>query len=233
MINPHDYFMQNYLFSKEDVLKSFNAYTEYIITTKEEGFSEENRKMLLKLCKKFKVKLNDCILPMLSDDWWFYEYSLTSDGFELYMTYCDEIKVDEDGMGSSMTLSQQTTLISVKCDYFTLKEYADYYKVSETTVRKWIEKGKIRKVKKDGDDWLIPSIKDKPKRGFKNVTYTWEKLPESTLAIFPLLKDHNELHIYQDNEDRSKYNCVIDSPNSENCLRVSINDKDRKKLNLL
>jgi hypothetical protein len=143
MVNAHEYFMQNYLFSKEDLLKSFMAYIEFIKTTKDEGISEENREMLLKLCKKFKVKLNNCILPKLPDEWLFYEYSLTGDGIELYLMECNEFNVDEDGLGTDMTATEQSVLITEKCEYFTVKEYAEYYKVPEMKVRKWIEKGKI------------------------------------------------------------------------------------------
>ncbi|MBE6034934.1 MAG: helix-turn-helix domain-containing protein [Clostridiales bacterium] len=230
-IKELEIFKKGNLLSKEEVQKSFDLYIDYLKNSDEGNFSKEKLSKILELCEKFKIKLDKCMLPRLIDDWWFYEYTLTTDGIELNLMYCQEIEI-ENGGNYSMTSTQHSTMLSVKCDYFKVEEYANYYGVTTTTVRQWIRRGKLRSAKKNGRDWIIPSIADKPKRGFESVSYNWEQLPEKILSEFPILKNYESIYIFQDEEDKSRFNCILGCLTSDNRFRVSITNQEREKLEL-
>ncbi len=232
MKEPLDIFKQFHLFSKEEAQSSFDSYIEHLKTSNEEGYSDEKRRKILELCERFKLKLDNCMLPKLQENWWYYEYSLTNDGIELCLMHCEDMRWDKDGWISSMSSTPQSTMICVKCDYLTTEQYAAYYGVSPTTVRQWIRRGKLRSAKKNGRDWLIPSIADKPRRGFENVTYLWEQLPEQIIDEFPFLKNHKCVSIDKDPNDKSRFICTIGWLTSDDVFKASISNQEREKLEL-
>ena len=226
-------FKQEYLFTKEEIQKSFDNFILHHQTTDEEGYSEEKRQKILELCERFKESLSKCQLPVIKDDWWFYQYEFTNDGINLSLMLCDEFEVDSDGEINSMTCSEQFIMLSIKCDYLTVEQYAYTYDVTPITVRQWIRRGKIRSAKKSGRDWLIPSITDKPKRGFESVTYSWQHLPETISKDFSfLIVDNSCVYIYQDEQDKSNFHCIMGWPGTANRTQITLNAKEREKLEI-
>jgi len=120
----------------------------------------------------------------------------------------------------------------VKCDYFTVEQYATIHQVTPTTVRQWIRRGKLRTAQKAGRDWLIPAIADKPTRGFKSVTYTWDRLPKEIEETYPFLKGFDCVYIYQDEEQKTRFNCIIGYPGQSNRTKISLSLKEREKFEL-
>lgn len=226
-------FKRNFLLCKQNVVASFDAFVEHHRETdNEEEYSESKRSVLLGLCDKFRHALVDCRLPDLKDDWWFYQYEVTNDSIDLSLNYCSEVEFDSDGNLNTMTSSPEFTLLSVKCDYLTAEEYATLYDVSPTTVRQWIRRGKLRTAKKLGRDWIIPSLADKPKRGFESASYSWTHLPRAITDDFPFLNGYEVVYIFQDESDKSQFYCILGWPGSNNRSRVSLSLAEREKLEL-
>ena len=67
-------FRQNYLFTREDLIKSFKMFIEHIEQNEHPKCSPAALKNRLKLCKRFLETLEKCKLPELTQLWNFYEY---------------------------------------------------------------------------------------------------------------------------------------------------------------
>jgi hypothetical protein len=225
-------FRKTELFSKEEVLQSFNLTIEYIEDDDELEYTDEMRRKKLDLCYKFKKSLDKCQLPKLTEKWWFYKYEFTGDGIELLLCSCEDIEVDEEGAMSSMTITDEHKLISVSCDYLTVEQYAIMQSVTPITVRQWIRRGKLRHAKKNGRDWLIPSLEEKPSRGYESVQYTWDEIPQDTLEEFPFLKMYTSLFIYQDENDKTKYICILENYKAKLRLKMEFTRQEIEKLEL-
>src|SRR5699024_3086834 len=182
---------------------------------------------------KFKRTLDNTQLPKITDNWWFYDFSIENDGIKLNLNFCNEFEIESqvDELWS-MTSTESLTLLDVKCDYLNVKEFAKINNVADTTVRQWIRRGKIRTAKKVGRDWLIPSIAKKPKRGFTNVAYRWRYLPEEIQTKFLFLTDYNALYIFQNEVDKSFYDLLLGFPGEPNRAKLTLSTADRERLQL-
>lgn len=223
------------LLNKRDVLESFDDFvTHHREKDNEEGYSEGKRKVLLSLCDKFKSELVKCDIPTLSKPWFYYDYSITNDGIKLELRECDDdIEFDDEDEIESMTSSEEYTLAEVKCDYLTVQQYAELYNVTTTTVRQWIRRGKLRTAKKEGRDWLIPALADKPKRGFKSVTYYWKSLSGDILAAFPFLAKTDNVYIFQDDEDKKYFHAITGWSGGDHRQKVKLTAREREQLEIM
>jgi len=218
-------FRNTELFNKDEVLRSFNLTIEHIKTDEEKEYTEEMKAKKLELCYKFKKALEKCKLPILTEDFLAYQYDITGDGIELKMCSFSDIELDADGELSLMTVEEEHKLLSMKCDYLTVEQYAKMQNVSPITVRQWIRHGKLRYAKKNGYEWLIPSLENKPPRGYQHVTYIWEELNQEILDQFPFLSMCKSIFIYQDEKVKSKYICRL-----EKCISASNIDMELTRL---
>jgi len=227
-----DIFKNENFLCKQDVVNSFETFIEHHRENdNEEGYSEGKLSVLLELCGKFQQALDSCKLPDLTDDWWFYQYEITSDSIDLTLNYCNEFEFSEGGEPETMTSTKEFVLLNVKCDYLTVEQYANLYGVTTTTIRQWIRRGKLRTAKKMGRDWLIPALADKPTRGFQSASYNWTYLPQPIRDEFPFLKEYNTIYIYQDS-DKSKFQCIMGWPGSDNRYCITLSATEREKLEL-
>jgi excisionase family DNA binding protein len=203
-------FRESYLFSREDVLKSLALFIEHEKANEEPMYSIGVVKNRIKLCDKFYAAVKKCKLPVLTELWWYYEYQFLGDRMGLNLCQADNIEIENDEI-STMTSTVEHTLISVECDYLSVEQFASMLGVEPVTVRQWIRRGKLRYAKKAGRDWLIPSIEDKPQRGFFSVQYVVEKDSEITSDEFPLLATADSITILQDQDQKSKFICYLNN----------------------
>ena len=203
-------FRENYLFTREDVLKSLELFIDHEKLNEEPRYTDEGVKNRIKLCKKFLAAVKKCKLPVLTELWWFYEYQFLGNSMELNLCHADEIEV-ENGEISGMTSTVEHTLITVDCDYLTVEQYASMIGIEPVTVRQWIRRGKLRHAKKNGRDWLIPDTEDRPQRGFTSVQYIVEKEAIIESDEFPLLSACDSISILQDQDNKSKFVCYLNN----------------------
>ena len=203
-------FRENYLFKREDVLKSLELFIDHEKLNEEPRYTNEVVKNRIKLCKKFLAAVKKCKLPVLTELWWFYEYQFLGNSMELNLCHADEIEV-ENGEISEMTSTVEHTLITVECDYLAVEQYASMIGIEPVTVRQWIRRGKLRHAKKNGRDWLIPDTEDRPQRGFTSVQYIVEKEAKIESDEFPLLSACDSISILQDQNNKSKFICYLNN----------------------
>jgi len=209
-----DIFKRDYLFTKEDILKSLDLYMENIEYNDDEdyGYTDAMVKKQIELCNKFKKELKKCKLPILTELWWYYNYSFTGDGVELNLCAADEDSIeinDGDDYIGSMSYIIEHKLLDIKCELVTIEQYAEIQEVSPNTVKQWIKRGRLRNAKKNGEDWLIPSIENKPSREYESVDYLIEDSTSLNIQEFPLVSMCDSIWIYQDKEDKSKFICIL------------------------
>ena len=225
------YINQN-LLTKDDVLESLEKYREYCEGSQGEGWSENKRKIMMKLLNKFWHCLNHMCFPDIQSSDWFYQYSWKPDGIVLILGHCDGVECDEEGKMTSMESSDHIVLAEVKCDYLTVEEYAEKYDVTVTAVRQWIRRGKLRSAVKAGRDWLIPELADRPKRGYEPVFFSWEYLPENLKTEFPFLKKCFELVMMQNDENKGMFDLILRNKQGKVYDKRQMNTKEREKLEL-
>ncbi|MFD0588012.1 helix-turn-helix domain-containing protein [Paenibacillus sp. GCM10027627] len=221
-------FKEWYCHNKADVQRDFQKYIEQYASDTEESYS----KIMYDLCERFQRALDSCSLPKLTDDWWYYDYAQTNDGIDLRLYYCDEFNLDDNGELESSTSTEEFTLLSVKCDYLKVEQFAKINNVSDITVRQWIRRGKLRTAKKVGRDWLIPSIAPKPARGFRAASYHWERLPTMLSDSFPYLNGYDCIYIFQNKEVKNQFEGILGYPGQSNRMKVALPIQDREKLEL-
>lgn len=226
-------FKENHSFTKEEIQQQFDNFIKLNYIDSEDEIEDSYKQNMLKLFDKFKSALNNTHLPKITDDWWYYDFHIESDGIKLNLNFCDEFKIENEDEGLwSMTSIESLTLLDIKCDYLDVREFAEIYNVKDTTVRQWIRRGKIRTAKKVGRNWLIPSITQKPKRGFTNVGYGWRRLPESAEERFPFLIGYNGLYIFQNKENKSLYDVILGFPGEPNRAKITLSTAERESLEL-
>ena len=220
-----------FLFNKAEIIASFDDFVaHHQEKNNEEGYSEGRRKVLLALCEQFRNELVNRDIQPLNKNWFYYDYDIKNDSITLSLYKCNNIEFDNDNEISSMEMQLEHTIVEVKCDYLSVEQYAKQYGVTDTTVRQWIRRGKLRTAKKKGRDWVIPALADKPKRGFENVTYFWNLLPIEAINRFPYLRDCNSIYIYQDEMDKKLFHCVTYWPGNEKEGKIELTTKERESL---
>ncbi len=222
-------FGENYLFTREDVLKSLELFIEHEKLNEEPGYSNEVVKNRVKLCQKFHAAIKKCKLPVLTELWWFYEYQFLGNSMELNLCQADEIEVENDEI-NGMISTVEHTLIKVECDYISVEQYASMLDIEPVTVRQWIRRGKLRHAKKNGRDWLIPNTEDKPRRGFTSVQYIVEKEAQIESDEFPLLSTCNSILILQDQENKSKFICYLNNYKTKFCSELELTRSEVERL---
>lgn len=220
--------------TKEEIIKEFEDYYNYFKTDEEEieSMSKEYRKCFYNLCENFLNKLKEIDIPKLTDDWWYYSFYVHKDRIVLDLELCDDIEIDEDEV-SEMTSTSEFELLNVKCNYLTVNEYAKLYSVSDITVRQWIRRGKIRSAKKNGREWLIPELVDKPSRGFIPVQYFFnDDIPLFLIEKYLFLKNAKSMFIDKNKEDSGLYNVYIRYDDKKNPELEKVSNKRRENLEI-
>jgi excisionase family DNA binding protein len=233
MMNLEKAFRNSHLFTKEDLIESFELTKEHIEFDEENHYTQASIQKKLQLCNKFLTELQKCKLPKLAELWWFYDYEFTGDGIALKLcsTEMDDIELEDDGKTiSTMSFTEESILLKVECDYLTVDQFAEIQGVSPITVRQWIRRGKLRNAKKMGRDWLIPSLEDKPSRGYESVQYIFSEPIE--IHEFPLVAVSDSIFIYQDSDNRQIFHCIFDNFSKNFHQSIELSRKEVEMLEL-
>lgn len=229
-----EYFINNMLINKEDVLLSIRDYIEYCKETKEENWSEKKREIIIKILFNFYNTIKDFDFPVTNSKNWYYEYFWNRDGISLELMYCNELTLDDEGEIDSTSSSNSIIIAEEKCLYLSVEEYAKVYDVKPTTVRQWIRRGKIRNSKKIGRDWLISELADKLQKGYTDVSYFINYLSNEILEKYPYLEKYEKLSISKSNLENDKYEILLSSKKEKYPYeRMYLNTVEREKLELI
>ena len=177
---------------------------------------------------EFIRKIEDTKLPKC-DDWWYYSYRFTRLGIALEMCHGADFVVEDENMFAVST-DETFSILQVNSAMISVKEYAELHDVQPVAVRQWIRRGKLRAIKKQGRDWLISSIAEKPSRNYKPVTYYWDYIDSALYEDFYYLKGVRSIDISQREQDKSIFEVETDQGE---LILIDTEERERLELALL
>lgn len=233
MKNKIEIFRNEFCLNKKDLQQDFSSFVKTNVIESDIAFTQTHQNSLLKLCDEFKKSLDSCNLPDLKDDWWYYDFYIGNDEIELNLLFCNVLELDETGEIIRTESTVEFTLLNTKSDYLTVDQFAKNHGVTNTTVRQWIRRGKLRTAKKMGRDWLIPSIAERPSRGFTSVRYRWIVLPQNISDQFPFLKGYKSIFVTQNEQNKSIFDCYLNDGNSGTHMMLSNIEREKLEVALI
>lgn len=231
-MNKLNQFNSFVLLSKQEIIASFNEYADHFISgTGRKDLTDIELKSFINLSEKFKLQLKNRKIETINKPWEFYEYNIVEDGLNLSKFRMDpsELVMSDEGIVES-GFEEVDDIFTVKADLFSVEEFANIHEVTTTTVRQWIRRGKIKNAKKIGNIWKIPSIADRPSRGFYSASYFYDELSQQTIEKYEDLKGSQ--HIYILNDFEQKDSNIIKIHTKANVITKKMNVKEREKFEL-
>jgi hypothetical protein len=223
---------QQFMTSKEEVMHKLDLHIKYIerrVANNDDDLTYTTAK--INFLRKFKEKVEMTTLFKHLEDWWSYEYSLSSRGAVLYLVHARGVLVD---FNMSITCSHDTKMkvIEFPAQILTVDEYAKSIGVKSGAVRQWIRRAKIRSAFKQGQEWRIPELSSPIKRGYIDTRYAWtEKLTDAPEG-YKYLSEPSSVSIHQDMDDKKYYELWVSAPNGGSSNVYRLTEAEREKLEL-
>lgn len=225
-------FRRDYLFSREDLIKSITMFIENIQLNTFPKLTPEALNNQIVLCEKFLKTIKESRLPVLTDLWNFYEYRFLVSGITLELCDGSDFEIEDDEI-RTMNVSVEHELLNVECDFLSVDKFAELHNVDPKSVDKWIHHGKLRYAKKVGQEWLIPNTQDKPNRCFKSVEYVIKHDEQINNNKFPTLALAETVYIHQDFDDKNKYWARFYNFNSGFDCKLELTKDDVERLEFI
>lgn len=179
----------------DDATKDFTKQSGYIFNelskdvTKSAAFCNAFKHLSDKFIKTAKAR----VFPDLSaNDNWGYAINYECGTITLYLLQHSE----------NNKITEKFALLSVESDLISADEYAKLYGIEPHTVNQWIRRGKIRTAKKIGNDWMIPTLTESPKRGYVPATYILPNGITTVTNIYPFLQNMQSVTIEQNKNNK-------------------------------
>mgnify|MGYP000846034604 CR=1 FL=1 len=223
-------FRKFFLFTREDIVKSINLLIEHTESNDEDfDVSRITQERRIALLKRFADVVSKSHLPILTDLWWFYDYSFAGGHLTLYMAEASEIEFIDDEL-DSMTSSKEETLIKVECDYLSVEKFAELHGVKIATAQQWIDRGKLKNARFVNNEWLIPETEDRPHKRIGGMQYYFGDESGIQSYEFPLLSSAQSVFINKDKEEKNMYTCSFYNFTKKTFHDVKLNKVDSERL---
>ena len=250
------------LASEERVLspeEEYEFYKKYALRTKEDVLAEikekqKNMKQIIKrtrseeffqrlniLFSTFYEEVESHLIMEPLDNFWGYTFEVRDTGITLKLehlvVFYDFINLDYPGLsdyptGLSFASDDRFPIIEVRSKLLTLEEYGNAYGVKPGTVRQWIRRGKLRSASKFGNEWRVPELADKPRRGYTSGNYSWKMDIPDPPAEVPNINDADSISIFQNlitGEWTAKLQCINKKGQERD---IVLDSKSKEKLEL-
>ena len=155
-----------------------------------------------KILDEFRNRVTDSKLIENIDDFWCYDIDYDQRRIELVLQYFD---VKEEKGKITENCEEVYRLIIVTAGLLTVEEFAELHDVGVGTVRQWIRRGKIRTAIKEGKEWRIPELTEKPTRGYKSVTYGWLEELVNLPEQYNYMNEYSFVQLEQDDNDKKRF----------------------------
>ena len=225
-------FNQQYMTSKEEVLHKLDLRIQYIERGVANGDDDPTyATTMINFLMQFKEKVEKTTLFKSLEDWWSYEYSLSSRGAVLYLVHTRGANVDFNKRISGW---HDTTMkvTEFPAQILTVDEYAASIGVKSGTVRQWIRRAKIRSAFKQGQEWRIPELSRPVKRGYLHTKYVWTVKLTDVPNGYEYLSNPSGVSIYQDIDDKKYYDLWVSAPEGGLANTHRLTEAEREKLEL-
>lgn len=177
------------------------------------------------LIERFKVSVDACVFPEHLEDWWHYEYSVYETGVTLKLAHVAWFDFDRD---DSISEDHDTVfdLLTVSTKLLTVEQYAQVYGVTDTTVRQWIRRGKLRSAVKRGSEWRIPELCEPRGRGYHLATFDRKEYLTDLPEAYAFFNDYDFVRIMQNREKKDLFDVYFGYRSDD---RGTYEEKAKKK----
>ena len=195
------------------------------------------------LVMRFRNKVAKSTFPKNLEDWWEYSYDIRGTGATLNLSHIKSFDVDADDTVSAL-VDTRFELMNIRTPLLTVEQYAQSYGVTETTVRQWIRRGKIRSAIKMGSEWRIPELAEIMKRGYTDGHYARKEYLSDIPAEYAFFNDYDYVDICQNRENKGLFDLcfskkfdIMDYTDEEeafaqNIRNVQMSREEREKFEL-
>ena len=232
----YKYYLKNALRTKDDLLQAIKR-GKQAFAEPQKGKSEHSDSFYARMADlfdKFYLVVDNKLLPEPLDNWWAYTVTVRETGLTLMLNhmlliYEDNARGDDRYLVSS---DEWYELAEKKAELLTLEQYGGMHGVESGTVRQWIRRGKLKSASKFGNDWRVPELADKPKRGSANGHYEWHTdLPDPPEGI-PEINEYDSLYLYQSRKN-GEWHAKLECMDKDSEIReYALNPKTKEKLEL-
>ena len=221
--------------TKEQLLRRINEQLMMAeIDSKDDLFKKHSasfRKLYIDLIRRFRDEVEEARLFEELEPYWSYTFEIDESGAVLHLEYADSVDFDDDGSITSVTVGQDFERLRVNTRLLTVEEYAEVYGVTESAVRQWVRRGKLRSAVKAGKEWRIPELSEVNNRGYRRGRYKCEPNLSDLPEKYSFIKGCKYITITQSKEDKGKYEVTILS-DSVDAKFMEMDTKEREAFEL-
>lgn len=218
--------------NKRDLIASIESYIEQLQSTDPDSIKYPSRhQLIIDMFQMFLLNIKNMELAALAKPLTCYEYYLRHDGISLVISHYDYIIFDGDNDIKESSASCRE-IYRLPCELMTVSEYAELSGVTVITVRQWIRRGKLRAARKNGRDWLIPSLSMPPQRGYESITYYWDQLSDTISSHYPFLPASGSLYMHQASDNKQLFMALITDKDDNSYQELQFESKDRERIEL-
>lgn len=202
-------FYRYYLFSKEDILQYLVSYAELVDEYPLGKNSRESIEERKKFIQDFIDLLRPSKLPEFSiDDYKYYDVIFNGAKLELYTQCVTKVELNDDNTEiDCLTTSDEELVLDYECKYITVEDYAVLQGVRDSTVQKWLDKGKLKFAKYVDGKWNIPVTQCRPGEALIAHQYFLEDASDIQSFEFPLAKMSSTITVNQDYKNKEVFKC--------------------------
>lgn len=190
-------FMRCHMIEKEDLVHHFKFLISCLENEYFESYADSYK-------KKRVTFLEDCIkqikaihLPALLIPWTFYDCEESSSGFSITLCQLEKMSIENNEVDGE-ELIELCSVIDIPYNLVTISEYAKLLRVSEKTVEKWINTGKLSGALYEDGDWKIPEFHQIPEDEEYPVIMYFSDETHPDIPSYPLLSCCERLAIIPD-----------------------------------
>lgn len=212
--------------SKEELLEGLERKISKIMA----GYPKEKKdtqayKEYEAFLKKFYDKVKLMELPKILDEEWTYSFGISDYGCNISL---DKLKIENE---KSVEIIASYRLKKFEPRLLPASEYAKLHGVSDTTVRQWIRRGKLRIASKYGNTWRIPEFAEPNKGQYCNVLIGWDTVLTELLPEYEFLNDYDEVQIQQISKE--EYKVWIANNKTRKYVIKRMDRKERERFELM
>ena len=228
-----DIFNEDMLRTKEDILSDIDL----LLTKIEEEKAEDTKhshvyyRRYVDLVERFKDNVENCVFPRELEDRWYYGYEVRETGITLMLSHASSFDLDDEGSIDSVFVDTEFELIHVSSEMMTVEKYAEENGVTDTTVRQWIRRGKIRTAVKQGSEWRIPELAEVRDRGYQYAKYRWNEFLTGFPSEYDFINDYKSVSIMQNKERKDKFEVCFSK--DDVYKEMQMDQKEKEKFELL
>lgn len=214
--------------SKEELLDGISKHIKKLKASYTESEKKTEKYIEYeKFLKRFFDGVKLLQLPTILDKEWSYSFGVSEFGA---MVSLDKLEFKSE---TKVRIIASYKLKAFETRLLPSNEYAKLHGVSDTTVRQWIRRGKLRTANKYGNTWRIPEFAEPNKGQYCNVLMGWDAILTDLFPEYEFINDYDEVQIQQINKEEYKVWFANNKTRAYTIKTMSRNERERFELMMI